>query len=177
MFAYVYCRVQPGKVKDVLKGLRDKPGIRRAVAVTGDWDVLVALTDEDHPDTQAVGKTVLEQIQPVQGILRTYTAFAVSLGRLGIGGGPRFPLHSNVGDCYVHLSVQPGKVKHVIDTLRDLEGVKAEAAIAGRYDIIVEVPGPWDDAAGVIIDKIGAIPGVLSTSTFINLASSDDPNL
>jgi hypothetical protein len=41
--AFVYLRVRPGKVEDVVVQLENVGGVRAAVAVVGAWDVLAAV--------------------------------------------------------------------------------------------------------------------------------------
>ena len=40
--AFIYLRVQPGRVEDVVVQLQATKGIRAAVTVIGDWDVMAA---------------------------------------------------------------------------------------------------------------------------------------
>ena len=42
MDAFLYLQVRPGAVEDVVVQLENARGVRAAVAVIGDWDVLAA---------------------------------------------------------------------------------------------------------------------------------------
>ena len=56
MDAYVYLRIEPGSMSTVLAGLSSKSGVRRAIAVVGDWDVLAHV---EGPDLSTIAVQVL----------------------------------------------------------------------------------------------------------------------
>jgi DNA-binding Lrp family transcriptional regulator len=166
--AYVYLRVAPGKIDDVVIALRGGRGVRRAVSVVGTWDVMVAA---EGADFRAIAKTVLQLIQPIDGVLRTYTTPIVPLELLGIQGGGwaiPTPMHREEGEaCYVHIRAAAGSVAGIVETLGELEAISGVAVVAGEYDVLAEIPLPWEEAAPVVLDRIQTIPGVLMTSTSV----------
>jgi DNA-binding Lrp family transcriptional regulator len=168
MDAYVYLRVASGKVEDVTIALRGGHGIRQAAAVVGAWDVMVAV---EGADFRAVANTVLRLIQPIDGVLRTYTMPVVPLDLLGITGGGwaiPTPMHQEQSEaCYVHIRAAAGSIAAIVEALGELEAISGVAVVAGDYDVLAEIPFPWEQAAPVILDQIQAIPGVLETSTSV----------
>lgn len=171
MDAYVYLRVAPGRVEDVVIALRGQHGIHRATAVVGDWDVMVAV---EGTDFQTVATAVLRGIHPVEGIVRTYTAPVVPLDVLGIHGGgwaiPAIPMRGQEHACYVHIRADAGSVASAVRSLAAVEHVSGVAVVAGAFDILVEIPLPWEQAAPIILEQIHTIPGVRDTTTLIAVA-------
>ncbi len=172
MDAYVYLRADPGKLEDVVIELAGKHGVRRAVAVVGDWDIMVAV---EGADFHAVARTVLAEIHPIEGIAQTYTAPVVPLEMIGIHGGgwaiPSIPMHADDGEvaCYVHISAAAGSVAGIVEALAEMETISGVAVVAGRYDVVAEIPLPWEQASRVILEDIHGIPGVESTNTAVGL--------
>jgi DNA-binding Lrp family transcriptional regulator len=167
--AFVYLQVRPGHVEDVVVQLQATRGVRAAVTVIGDWDVMVAT---HGPDLQAIAETVVRRIARVDGVERTVTAPVVPGDVLGFaGGGLRTPVPmQQPGDaCYVHIRAEPGAAARLLEALAALEDVSAVAMVAGEYDVIAEIPYPWEQAARVIVDRILTLPGVLATKTLISL--------
>lgn len=167
MDAFVYLQVRPGMVEDVVVQLQNAKGVRAAVAVVGDWDVLVAA---HGPDLLDVATNVLRTIHRIDGVQRTCTAPIVPGDVLGLmGGGLRTPVpmqqHGNA--CFVHIKVAAGASTSVAEALADVEDVSAVAIAAGEYDVIVEIPYAWEQAARVIVDHIQALPGVVATKTLV----------
>jgi DNA-binding Lrp family transcriptional regulator len=70
--------------------------------------------------------------------------------------------------AYILVTVEPGRVKEVIDVIRDMEGVVKASAVTGPYDIIAEVEGETIEEVGrSVVGKIQTIPGVERTLTSI----------
>ena len=90
MDAYVYLRVAPGKVGAVLTQLAGRQGLRRAVAVIGDWDVLIQV---EGPDLEQIAGFFVN-ILPIRvnnnlGILRRFVG-CVNAGEFADLASPRF---------------------------------------------------------------------------------------
>lgn len=171
MDAYVYLRVAPGQVEDVVISLRGQHGIRRATAVVGDWDVMVLV---EGADFQAVAAAVLRGIQPVEGVMRTYTTPVVPFDVLGIHGTgwtiPAIPMHGQEHACYVHVRAEAGSVVPAVEALASIRQVSGIAVVAGAFDILVEIPLPWEQAAPIVLEWVHAVPGVRETTTLIAVA-------
>lgn len=172
MDAFVYLRVAPGKIEDVVIALRGRHGIRHATAVVGPWDVMAAV---EGPDFESVARAVLRQIQSTEGVTRTYTAPVHPLDMLGIYAGgpgmPVMPMHRPGPACYVHVRATPGAgtVAGIVQALGKMDEVSGIAVVAGEYDVVAEIPMAWEQAAQVILDKLLAIPGVQSTTTLVSV--------
>ncbi len=167
MDAFVYVQVEPGKVGEVLAGLSSKQGIRRAVAVVGDWDVLV---HADGPDLATIAQVVLAELHSLPGVTRTTTAPAVPPDRIGITGfgGPKPP--PIIADaCYVHIKAEAGAAGGIAERLSDMPDVAGVAVLGGAWDLLTCVAQPWEIASGVILDQIHQIPGIEATSTLVSI--------
>ena len=167
MDAYVYARVSPGKVGQVLASLPSKQGVRRAIVVVGDWDVLL---HAEGPDLATIASVVLSEFHHVDGITRTMTAPVVPPDRIGITGfgGPKPPpIVPNA--CYVHLKAEPGAAAVIAERLGDLPDVAGVAVLGGEWDLLTCVAHPWEIASGVILEQIHPIPGIVATSTLVSL--------
>jgi len=164
--AFVYVRVRPGRVEDVVVSLQATKGIRAAVTVIGDWDALAAAYG---PDLLSIADTVVRQIHRIDGVERTVTAPVVPGDVLGLAGGlpTPIPMQQHGDACFVHIRAAPGTATSLVETLASLEDVSAVALIAGEYDVIAEIPYPWERAARVIVDRVIPLPGVLATTTLV----------
>jgi DNA-binding Lrp family transcriptional regulator len=167
MDAYVYLRIEPGKMSDVLAGVASKSQVRRAIAVIGQWDVLM---HAEGPDLTTIATQVLSDIHHVPGVVRTVTAPVVPPDRVGIAGwgAPQPP--AIIGDaCYVHIKAEAGAAAGIAERLGDMADVSGVAVLGGEYDLMVCVAQPWEVASGVILEEIHALPGVVSTDTLVSI--------
>src|SRR5437867_5145333 len=170
MEAFLYLRVRPGTVARVAAQLPGKPGIRRAVIVVGDWDIL-ALAEGN--DLNSIAKGVLSNVHTLDGVERTLTAPVVPVDRLGaLGGGfgvvsgPQLPRGEA---CYVQVRAEPGAVPGLVERLSEVADIAGVAALGGEYDLLLEIPGPWEVGSGVVLEEVHAAPGVVSTTTLIGV--------
>ena len=74
--AYILVETEMGKAGDVARAIRQLPGIAAADDVTGPYDIIVRA---EAADLDALGRTVLSQIQVIGGITRTVTCPIVHL--------------------------------------------------------------------------------------------------
>jgi DNA-binding Lrp family transcriptional regulator len=165
--AFVYLRVQPGKVEDVVVQLQGARGVRAAVAVVGDWDVLAAVHGSDLID---VAEVVLRAVHRTEGVERTVTAPVVPgdvLGLAGGGLGTPVPMQRPGDACFVHVRAMPEAATGLVETIAELDEISAVAMIGGEYDVIAEIPYPWEQAARVIVEHLLPLPGVLGTNTLV----------
>ena len=166
MEAYLYIRVQPGAMGAVLTGLAAQPGIRRAVAVIGEWDVIAHI---EGPELATIATKLISEIQRVEGVTRTLTAAVVPPDRVGIAGwgAPQSP--AVIADaCYVHIKAETGAVSGLAERLSELPDVAGVAVLAGDYDLMACVAQPWEVGSGIIIEQIHGLPGVISTMTLVS---------
>jgi DNA-binding Lrp family transcriptional regulator len=167
MDAYVYLRIQPGRMADVLAGLTSKTAVRRAIAVVGDWDVLV---HAEGVDLSAIAGQVLSEIHHIPGVDRSMTAPVVPPDRVGLTGfgGPQPP--PIIGDaCYVRVKAEPGAAAGIVERVTEMQDVAGVAVTGGVYDLLICVAQPWEVASGVILEEIHDLPGVVETDTLISI--------
>ena len=168
MEAYVYLRVEPGHVGSVLMKLAGKQGLRRALAVVGDWDVLIQV---EGADLEQIATTVLSQIHNVEGVTRTLTAPVVPPDRIGIAGwGTVEPPPIVGGACYVHVRTDPGAAPGLVERISEMPDVAGVAVLGGEWDLMICVAQPWEIASGVVLEQIHPLPGILSTKTLVSIA-------
>ena len=73
----------------------------------------------------------------------------------------------------VGVQVDPDKVDQVADDLSNLEEVKWVAITTGSYDVFAWSALPSAEALGIFLrTKVGMIPGVRRTETFVNLSNT-----
>ena len=169
MDAFVYLRIRPGHAEDVVVQLKVTKGVRAAALTVGDWDAVAAA---HGPDLTAIVETVVRRIHRIDGVERTVTSPVVPGDVLGlVGGGMMTPMPmQHQGDaCLVHIKAAPGAASGLLESLAGLEDVSAVALVAGEYDLIAELPYPWEQGSRVIVDRILPLPGVLATKTLVTV--------
>jgi DNA-binding Lrp family transcriptional regulator len=68
--------------------------------------------------------------------------------------------------AYVLIETQVGKVAHVAQALRDLDGVESAEDLTGPYDVIARIQAPGLDQLGrLVVSRIQAVEGVTRTLT------------
>ena len=165
MEAYVYLQVSPGAVLQVVNQLASKSGVRRAVTVVGEWDVMALV---EGPDLASIGQIVLAQLHHIEGVQRTYTAPVVPPDRIGIGWSMQATTPVPINDaCFVHVRAEAGAVGGLVERLSESDEISGVAVLGGRYDLMVAIPQPWEIASGIIIEQLHGLPGVVSTETLV----------
>jgi DNA-binding Lrp family transcriptional regulator len=167
MDTYVYLRIEPGTMETALTQLAITQGVRNAVAVVGDWDILAQV---EGPDLATIAITILGQIRLIAGVTATMTAPVVPPDRVGIAGwgAPQTP--GLVRDaCYVHIKAEAGAASGLAERLSELQDVSGVAVLGGEYDLVVCLAQPWEIASGVILEQIHGLPGILATKTLVSV--------
>ena len=68
--------------------------------------------------------------------------------------------------AYVLILTEVGKVAHVAQALRDLDGVQSAEDLAGPYDVVARVQAPGPDQVGrLVASRIQVVDGVTRTLT------------
>ena len=62
--------------------------------------------------------------------------------------------------CYVLIEAQGGKTKHVVEAMRELQGVASVDSVTGPYDVIavVEAEDSTEMGEHIVTAKIAHIP-------------------
>jgi len=166
MDAYVYIRVSSGSVAEVLAGLAVQPGVKRAVVTIGEWDLLLYAKGASLAE---IGNRVLTEVHQLPGVVQTITAPVVPPDRAGLFGVAVAPPQMLPNACYVHIKAAAGKATEIGEALAASSDIGGVALLAGQWDVLACVPQPWENASGIILEQIHAIPGVLATSTLISI--------
>ncbi|MBM3945232.1 MAG: Lrp/AsnC family transcriptional regulator, partial [SAR202 cluster bacterium] len=75
-------------------------------------------------------------------------------------------------EALIGIQVDPDKTDQVAEGLAALREINWVTVTAGRYDIFAWAALPSSEALGVFLrTKVGTIPGVRRSETFINLAN------
>jgi DNA-binding Lrp family transcriptional regulator len=74
--AYILIQTDVGQASDVTARVRRLPGVSLADAITGPYDV-IARAETDTIDS--LGRFVVSQVQPIDGVTRTLTCPIVAL--------------------------------------------------------------------------------------------------
>ena len=78
----------------------------------------------------------------------------------------------NNSEALVGVQVDPDKVDQVAEDLASLDEINWVAVTTGSFDIFAWTTLPSAEALGIFLrTKVGVIPGVRRTETFVNLAS------
>jgi DNA-binding Lrp family transcriptional regulator len=72
--AFILIETAVGKTKDVITVLKKTPGVKSVDAVTGPYDI-IAVVEED--DLNAVGNVVTTKVHPIEGVTRTVTCLSI----------------------------------------------------------------------------------------------------
>ena len=123
MDAFVYLRVRPGMVEQVVVHLENVGGVRAAVPVVGAWDVLAAV---HGPDLLGISEEVIRGIHRIEGVERTMTAPVVPgdvYAPPGEGTKTPIPMQEPGPACFVHVKASPGSAARLADTIAGVEEV------------------------------------------------------
>lgn len=167
----MYVRTAPGRVEDVVGTLLNSRGVRHAVTVVGDWDVVASV---HGADLSAIAGDVLRQLHRIDGVERTLTVPVVPPDVTGLAGGglgTALPIQRDGDACYVRIRAAPEHTTRIYEALAEMDEVAGVAMVAGEDDILAEIPRPWDQGARVVLERVRTIPGVLSTNTLIAIPS------
>ena len=72
--AFVLIETAVGKTKDVIAILQKTAGIKSVDAVTGPYDIIAIMEQED---LNAVGSLVTTKVHPIEGVTRTVTCLSI----------------------------------------------------------------------------------------------------
>jgi DNA-binding Lrp family transcriptional regulator len=165
--AFVYLRIRPGKVEEVLMHLEAARGVHHSMLVVGDWDILAAV---HGPDLTSIAVDVLRSIQRIEGIERSLTTPVVPghvVGLAGGGLGSTMPMQRTGPACFVRIQTTPDTTTQIFESLTEMDEVAGVALVAGEDDILAEIPFEWEEAARVVLELIQGLPGVRSTNTLV----------
>ena len=73
--------------------------------------------------------------------------------------------------AYVLISIEGNKVKHVLNGLSKIKGVKSAHVVAGPYDIIAFIEAKDLESLGnTVISNVRKISGIVQTMTCVTVS-------
>lgn len=111
------------------------------------------------------------------GLSRTAVQDRVrKLERQGVILGYTLRLASEVDEldyaqAYVDISVDPKRSPEIVPRLQSFPEIRALYAVSGEYDLIARIVAPMLEDIDVVLDEIGALPGVHRTRSSLVLSS------
>ena len=76
-------------------------------------------------------------------------------------------------EALIGVQVDPDKIDQVADGISGLDEVRWATVVTGSYDIFAWAALPSSEALGIFLrTKVGIIPGVRRTETFVSLATN-----
>ena len=153
------------------------PEVREAVAVTGEWDVIAAVTDLDP---MALETTVIRQVQELPGVVWTMTSPVVPTDSLGMSSGPPPAPPLQLTDevvALVNVNFEPTMGERLVAELSSAPTVRGIVVLSGRYDALVEVGGDsWEAVVHAIFAEVQTAPGVVATATALAVTHGHSRN-
>ena len=68
--------------------------------------------------------------------------------------------------AYLLIQTEVGKAAHVVDSIREIDGVVSADDVTGPYDVIVVTKADSiDDLGKMVVSKIQAVDGITRTLT------------
>ena len=128
---------------------------------------------------QANARTSTADLARRLGVARTtIVARLARLEATGVVVGYTVRLGATEGEhgvqAFVSLSVSPKSARAVIDRLSLLPELRQLAAVSGGFDYLAVLRAPSTQRLDALLDEIGAIDGVLRTTTSVLLAMKLD---
>ena len=100
-----------------------------------------------------------------RGIIAGYTV------RLGAGASDK-PV-----SAYVMIVFEPRQAASIVKTLKTFSAIETLQSVSGKIDLMAQVSVDTPEALDTLLDKIGAIDGVVSTESALVLSTKLDRGL
>lgn len=122
-------------------------------------------------DGRAPNARIAREMQVSEGTVRRRLKRLVQEGFIRVVAFPQPEKLGYETEAIVGVQVDPDKLDEVGDRLAQLKEVQWAAVTTGAYDVMVWVTVPSADELGTLLrTKIGAVPGVRRTETFVALS-------
>ncbi len=79
--------------------------------------------------------------------------------------------------AYVMISFEPGKAAAIVKTLKTFSAIETLQSVSGKIDLMARVGVDTPEALDRLLDKVGAIDGVVSTESALVLSTKLDRGL
>ena len=68
-------------------------------------------------------------------------------------------------EAYILIKTEGGKARDILEDIKSMGGTESADGTYGSYDLVVRAKA--DDLAGLVVDKIRRLDGVVDTNTLI----------
>jgi DNA-binding Lrp family transcriptional regulator len=76
MKAYVLIKIRTGEIEEAIRQMHSVPGVVEANATFGPYDGVAVV---EAQDVKTIGRVVVQEIQPIVGVLETLTCLVIDL--------------------------------------------------------------------------------------------------
>ena len=139
------------------------------------------LTEKDH---QLIGLLKINARESVASLARkldvSRSTVQDRLKRLesaGVIAGYQVKLGNNELQgiqALVEITIEPARIAAILGELKAIANVETLHTVSGKYDLVALIRATTAERIDNVLDKIGAIPGVVSTSSAIILSTKLD---
>jgi DNA-binding Lrp family transcriptional regulator len=173
--SFVLIKAKPGSEQEVQKRLKALPEVSEIHLITGKFDFLVTLESQETEldPRQKVVELVLEEVRKGGDVVDTRTIIPISSEYC-----PRTRSNRPTVKAFVFIQTEAGKERQLVSKLLEIPDVTGAHMLFGKADLLAEIdaekslvdPAP-QHIAKLVQTKIGRLPGVHDTDTFVPLES------
>lgn len=172
MDVYVFGKTKVGRAHETAQRLAENRRVARAVAVTGEYDVLARA---EGLSWEELASFCLDELASA-GLKNTTTVVSVDWSAqwpdIPIPPIPFMGGHGGKHSALVFVNIRPGAAADVIRRLSESESVHGLALLTGAYDLLLQIGGnSFEDIAGKVLSDIQPVDGVESTNTSLVLVA------
>ena len=122
-------------------------------------------------DGRASNASIARKVGVSEGTVRRRLRYLIEGEFIKVIAVPNLTHMGYATAALVGVQTEPGKVDDVADSIATLEEAQYVAVTTGAYDIFtwVSLESP-DKLVTLLASKVGSIPGVRRTETFVNLS-------
>jgi len=134
-----------------------------------DRSIIAILEQNGRASNARIARTV----RVSEGTIRRRLKRLIDDGIINITAVPDPQKLGYQSEALIGVQVDPDKVNEVAASLGELDNTRWVAATTGSFDVFTWVTLPNAEALGLFLrEKVGVIPGVRRTETFVNLSVS-----
>jgi DNA-binding Lrp family transcriptional regulator len=173
--SFLLIKAKPGLELEIQNRLKALPEVREIHLITGKFDFLVTLESEEIEldPRQKVIELVLQEIRKSGGVVDTRTIIPINSQYNSI-----MPTTHPTIKAFVFIQTEAGKENELTKKLLNLPEITGVHLLFGKADILTElnaekslVHPPPQHIANLVQTKIGKLPGIHDTDTYVPLES------
>jgi len=131
-----------------------------------DRNIIAILEENGRASNARIARTV----RVSEGTIRRRLKRLINDGIINVTAVPDPQKLGYQSEALIGVQVDPDKVNEVAASLTELENTRWVATTTGSFDVFTWVTLPNAEALGLFLrEKVGVIPGVRRTETFVNL--------